>query len=359
MANKENIRVPFTRSQAKKTSTISVQPPFHKSVKSQPVTKKRKALADITSLMGNEISESKRNTRARKNKEERVNAVESDINDLEVCSHYDIDVHSYLKKMEIQSKRRPVFRFIEKVQNDITPNMRATLVNWLVEVAEEYKLLPETLYLTISYIDRFLSAVVINRSKLQLLGVSAMLIASKYEEISPPHVEDFCYITDNTYTKHEVVKMEADVLKFLNFEMGNFTIKAFLKRYIIAGLDEGKYPELKLECLANYIAELSLVDYECTQFLPSAIAAAAVFVARFTIVPTSHPWSLKLQEVTNYKPSELKDCIKILHELQLNKRNSNHTAVREKYTEHKFKFVSGLVPPSELLVSYFEDSNIL
>ncbi|PKI45906.1 hypothetical protein CRG98_033705 [Punica granatum] len=107
--------------------------------------------------------------------------------------------------------------------------MRAVLVDWLVEVAAEYKLLPDTLYLSISHIDRFLSLNALPRHKLQLLGVSSMLISSKYEEISGPHVEDFCYITDNTYTREEVVKMEADILKALKFEVGNPTIKTFLR----------------------------------------------------------------------------------------------------------------------------------
>jgi hypothetical protein len=53
----------------------------------------------------------------------------------------------------------------------------------------------------------------------------------KYEEISPPHAEDFCYITDNTYTKQELVKMESDILKLLQFELGNPTIKTFLRLY--------------------------------------------------------------------------------------------------------------------------------
>lgn len=75
-------------------------------------------------------------------------------------------------------KRRPLPDYMEKVQKDISANMRGILVDWLVEVAEEYKLLPDTLYLSISYIDRFLSANVINRQKLQLLGVASMLIAS-------------------------------------------------------------------------------------------------------------------------------------------------------------------------------------
>lgn len=74
--------------------------------------------------------------------------------------------------------RRPLPDYIEKVQKDVTPNMRGILVDWLVEVAEEYKLLSDTLFLSIYYVDRFLSLNALSRKKLQLLGVSSMLIAS-------------------------------------------------------------------------------------------------------------------------------------------------------------------------------------
>ena len=77
--------------------------------------------------------------------------------------------------------------------------MRGILIDWLVEVAEEYRLEAETLYLAVNYIDRFLSHVPVNRSKLQLVGVTCMLVAAKYEEIHPPAVAEFVYISDNTY----------------------------------------------------------------------------------------------------------------------------------------------------------------
>jgi cyclin A len=64
---------------------------------------------------------------------------------------------------------------------------------------------------------------------MQLLGVACLLIASKYEEICPPQVEELCYISDNTYTKDEVLKMEASVLKYLKFEMTAPTTKCFLR----------------------------------------------------------------------------------------------------------------------------------
>jgi cyclin A len=78
----------------------------------------------------------------------------------------------------MEPKRRPLPDYLEKVQKGVTANMRGILVDWLVEVAEEYKLLPDTLYLSISYVDRFLSLDAVNKQKLQLLGVSSMLIAS-------------------------------------------------------------------------------------------------------------------------------------------------------------------------------------
>ena len=91
-----------------------------------------------------------------------------------------------------------------KKQSDINHSMRAILVDWLVEVAEEYKLLPQTLYLTINYIDRFLSVMSVLRGKLQLVGTACMLVAAKYEEIYPPDVSDFVFITDDTYTTKQV-----------------------------------------------------------------------------------------------------------------------------------------------------------
>lgn len=78
----------------------------------------------------------------------------------------------------METKRRPLPDYIEKVQKDVTSNMRGILVDWLVEVSMEYKLLPETMYLAVSYIDRYLSVNVLNRQRLQLLGVSSFLIAS-------------------------------------------------------------------------------------------------------------------------------------------------------------------------------------
>lgn len=79
--------------------------------------------------------------------------------------------------------------------------MRAILVDWLIEVHFKFKLREETLFISITIIDRFLEKTKVNKSRLQLVGVAALLIASKYEEIYPPELNDFVYITDGAYTK--------------------------------------------------------------------------------------------------------------------------------------------------------------
>ncbi|XP_058081114.1 putative cyclin-A3-1 isoform X1 [Magnolia sinica] len=328
-----------------------------------PATKKKRTvlgeLPNFSNVVADPVPDaepSKRKLRPSKKTERKLLMdVEANTNDPQLCVPYASDIFEYLHSMEIEPKRRPLPDFIEAVQKDVTANMRAILVDWLVEVAEEYKLISDTLYLTVSYIDRFLSLNNLNRQKLQLLGVSCMLIASKYEEISPPHVEDFCYITDNTYTKEEVVKMETDVLKFLNFEMGNPTIKTFTRRFLMAAQENSKQGDLKLEFLGNYLAELSLLDYGCVRFLPSMIAASVIFITRFTIQPKMHPWNSTLQRCSGYRPSDIKECIQAIHDLQLSRKWGTLAAIRDKYNQHKFKCVAALTSPSDIPSLYFED----
>ena len=135
------------------------------------------------------------------------------------------DIYNYLRKSEI--KNMPKQNYMSK-QPDISHSMRSILVDWLVEVGEEYKLNTETLYLAVSYIDRFLSYMSVQRSKLQLVGTAAMFIASKYEEIYPPDVGEFVYITDDTYNKRQVLRMEHLVLKVLGFDLSGPSANVFL-----------------------------------------------------------------------------------------------------------------------------------
>ncbi|CAI9104332.1 OLC1v1002980C1 [Oldenlandia corymbosa var. corymbosa] len=262
-------------------------------------------------------------------------------------------LYHHLRSREAEEGRRPLPDYMMKFQKEIKPAMRAILVDWLVEVADEFKLVADTLYLAVNYIDRYLSSHALSETKLQLLGISSMLVASKVEEISPLRAEDCSYITDNTYTKEEVIAMESNLLKFLNCNTYTPISKSFLRIFAEPAKENSQFENLQFEFLAHYILELSLTDYACVKFLPSVVAASAVFLAKFTIVPTIHPWSLRLQRYTGYKASELRGCIRAIHDLLL-KNRSSAKAVRDKYMQPKYKCVASLCPQSEIPKHYFE-----
>ncbi|CAA7048008.1 unnamed protein product [Microthlaspi erraticum] len=275
--------------------------------------------------------------------------------DPQMCGPYVADIYEYLRELEVKPKLRPLPNYIEKVQEDVTATMRGVLVDWLVEVAEEYKLVSETLYLTVSYIDRFLSLRTVNRKKLQLVGVSAMLIASKYEEITPPDVEDFCDITENSFTKQEVVKMEANILLALQFELGRPTVHSFIRRFTSVAQE---VPHLQLEPLCCYLSELTILDYKAVKFVPSMLAASAVFLARFIIRPKQHPWNQMLEEYTKYKAADLQECVGIIHDLYLSRSGASLQAIREKYKQQKFQCVATMPVSPSLPVTIWEDVTI-
>ncbi|RDX81626.1 Cyclin-A2-4, partial [Mucuna pruriens] len=266
-------------------------------------------------------------------KDPEITNIDYDLEDPQSCSLYAAEIYDTMRVAELA--RRPYPNLMETVQRDITQSMRGILVDWLVEVSEEYKLVTDTLYLTVYLIDWFLSKNYIERQRLQLLGITCMLIASKYEEINAPRIEDFCFITDNTYTKAEVLKMESQVLKSSEYQLFAPTTQTFLRRFLRAAQASYKDPCLELEFLANYLAELTLMDYGFLNFLPSIIAASAVFLARWTLDQSNHPWNPTLQHYACYKASDLKTTVLALQDLHLNTEGCPLTAVRTKYRQDK------------------------
>lgn len=252
------------------------------------------------------------------------------------------DIYQYLKESEM--KHLPKWNYMAK-QSDITHSMRSILVDWLVEVGEEYKLQTETLNLAINYIDRFLSYMAVQRSKLQLVGAACMFIAAKYEEIYPPDVSEFVYITDDTYTKRQVLRMEHLVLKVLNFDLSVPTSYLFLNK--MAVMDGGPDADSeKVAALAAYLSELALVAGEnFLKYSPSLVSASCVALARHTL-EVEEVWSTAMEQRTGYQLDELKECFVGLHGLFLEAPDSAQQAVREKYKTSKYFGVSELTPPA-------------
>uniref|UniRef100_A0A7S0WJX0 Cyclin-like domain-containing protein n=1 Tax=Chlamydomonas leiostraca TaxID=1034604 RepID=A0A7S0WJX0_9CHLO len=129
------------------------------------------------------------------------------------ATEYVNDIYSYYRRVEPKFRVQPGYM---SSQTDINEKMRAILIDWLVEVHLKFKLMPETLFLTVNLIDRFLEIKPVTRRNLQLVGVTAMLIASKYEEIWAPEVRDFVYISDKAYTREQILAMEKTMLNTLH-----------------------------------------------------------------------------------------------------------------------------------------------
>jgi cyclin B len=161
-----------------------------------------------------------------------------------------------------------------KNQENINEMMRAILIDWLVEVHMKFKLYPNTLYLCVNIVDRYCSMVEVQRPKLQLVGVAALLLACKYEEIYPPEVRDCVYITDRAYTRQELLDMEQNIVEKLDFKLTVPTGHPFLVRYLLVV----QASELA-KAAANYYMERTLQEYEFLQYRPSLVAAAAVCLA--------------------------------------------------------------------------------
>jgi hypothetical protein len=274
------------------------------------------------------------------------------------CLEYKDEILQYMRKME--QEFRPKSNYMKK-QQDINSSMRSILVDWLVEVSEEYKLNVETLYLAVNYTDRFLSQMSVLRGKLQLVGTASMYIASKYEEISPPDVAEFVYITDDTYTKKQVLRMEHLLLKVLDFRMNTPTINCFLLHYLrflklnsnnnncCINNNQGQESQSRVENLSRYLAELTLIDADTfLVYLPSQIAASAVYLSMYT---TNKPWTKQVADLLgyNYDLSELKGCIIDMHKCMQQAAQHPQQAIQEKYKHAKYDHVSLIEPPKALL----------
>jgi hypothetical protein len=253
------------------------------------------------------------------------NIDERDQNDPLCAAEYVKGMYEYFRVKEQETSVRPTFM---ESQPHINERMRSILTDWLVEVHQKFKLVPETLYLTINIIDRYLARSEVSRPKLQLVGVTALLIASKYEEIYPPELRDLVYICDRAYTKQEILEMEENILKTLKYQITIPSAHAFLVRYLKAG-----HADKKMVQLSCYILDGTLQSYDLLKYMPSQLAAAAVFIARRNIGRNS--WSPTLLAYANYCEEEIAPVARAVVQ---EKRNTSQElrAVTKKYSSSRY-----------------------
>jgi cyclin B len=260
------------------------------------------------------------------------NIDERDAEDPLCATEYVQDMYDYFRMKEASTSVRPVFM---ESQPHINERMRSILVDWLVEVHLKFKLVPETLYLTVNLIDRFLERKEVSRPKLQLVGVTSLLIASKYEEIYPPELRDLVYICDRAYTRHEILEMEEEILKTLEYQITVPSAHAFLVRFLKAA-----HADKKIVQLSCYLLDSTLPSYQLNNYLPSQLAAAAVFIARRTVGRNS--WSPTLLRYAMYCEEEIAPVARALL-AEKAATSPELRAVNKKYTSSRYGGVANTV----------------
>ncbi|XP_045513145.1 G2/mitotic-specific cyclin-B3 isoform X3 [Pieris brassicae] len=260
-------------------------------------------------------------------------------NDPYQVSCYAMDIFNYLQSRE---PLFPIDDYLTRIKG-ITAWMRALLVDWMVEVQESFELNHETLYLAVKLVDLFLTRSTrklperehLNKEELQLLGASALFIASKFDERIPPLVDDFLYICDGAYTLNQLIKMEIKIVKTIDFDLGIPLSYRFLRRY--ARCARVSMPTLTL---ARFILEQCLLEYSLVSLSDSKMAAAALYVA--LRMKNVSEWTPTLQHYTGYALSEILPIALLQNAVLHKKPKSAISTVRNKYSHSIFFEVAKL-----------------
>jgi len=183
--------------------------------------------------------------------------------------------------------------------------------------------------------DRFLAKVSVAKDKVQLVGLTAFFIACKYEEIYPPDIADFINVCD-AYTKNDILKMEKTILKTLDFNLSYPLPLHFLRRF-----SKAAYADQEIHTLAKYLMELGLLDYECSTWKPSQLAAASLYLTlRILSIDNEPKWTETLAFYTNFKEDELQPFVSTLCKILIMTKDSKLQTVYKKYASYKLLEIS-------------------
>lgn len=142
-----------------------------------------------------------------------------DLGDQNMAAEYAVACYENMRKQEMQDPINPNYLSQVQVPTEVKDTSRAFLVEWIIDVHRKFRLNSETLYVTVRIIDRFLSKQQIKKSELHILGVTALLISTKYEEIYPPDLKELLQVSENKFSRAQVLDMERNILQVLEFDV--------------------------------------------------------------------------------------------------------------------------------------------
>lgn len=245
---------------------------------------------------------------------------------------YDSEIGKYLSFVEKKYKIKP--SFLKKRR--VTPEMRSMLINWLYDVHATFELIEETLFLCVQIIDLYLQVHNIPKEKLQLLGISALYLASKYEDVNVPYIEEFADVTDDSFTCAQIRRMEIAILKTLKFTLGKPSPLYYLQKFTKAA-----QVTTKQEMLAKYFMELSLLDAEFASYKPSLLAACSLCLSLKLLKTVKAEQTL--EACSEYKRGKLNTGMKKLCQLIVKSTNNGEldsSSIALKYKDDEREKVS-------------------
>jgi len=253
-------------------------------------------------------------------------------------SDYVMETFQYYKDREAVFK---VGDYIPQ-QHEITETMRSILVDWLVEVQESFELNHETLYTAVKITDLYLSKKQVKKEDLQLVGVTACLIACKIDERLPPLVDDFLYVCDDAYTREELMKLERKMLNVVGFDLGYSLSYRFLRRY-------GRVCKVSMPVLtlARYILETSLMEYSLNVETSESKLAAAAMVLALTMKNITG-YKATLEYYCGYKITDLNNIVQKLLKMLQRPAKENLKTIRSKYSHQVFHEVATTPVPDSV-----------
>ncbi|CAO1627440.1 unnamed protein product [Parajaminaea phylloscopi] len=254
-----------------------------------------------------------------------------DADDPLMVAEYVNEIFHYMKRLEMTTM--PNGSYMD-TQTEIDWGTRGILVDWLIDIHAKFRMLPETLFLALNVVDRFLTTRAISLNKLQLVGLTAMFIAAKYEEVLCPSVGNFLFLADGGYDTDEILKAERYMLKVLGFNLSYANPMNFLRR-----ISKADNYDIQTRTVAKYFMEISLVDYRLLEHPPSLVAAASIWMARKVL--ERGPWTPTLVHYSSYSEYELLGTAEIMLDYTL--RPIQHNAFHKKYAAKKFMRASNYV----------------
>ncbi|KAI3993962.1 hypothetical protein MKX01_002975 [Papaver californicum] len=325
---------------AKPEMVIEISPDTEETRKEKPKSHHRSSKKKVHSLTSVLTARSKAACGiADKPKESIIDIDGPDADNHLAAVEYVDDLYKFYKLTESSSQVHDYMH----LQDQINGHMRMILVDWLIEVHNKFELTPETLYLTIHIADRYLAMNLVLRRELQLVGISAMLIASKYEEIWAPEVNDFVCISDKAYNREQILAMEKSILGKLGWTLTVPTPYHFLVRFVKAAV-----ADKEMENMTFFLAELGLMQYAMIKYCPSMLAASAVYAAQCTLKKTPL-WNDTLKLHTGYAEAQLIECAKELVSFHSAAPEHKLRVVYRKYSSSERSVVALLPQANNLL----------